>query len=116
MPLLNFTQLLLNVDQWGQIVRIWKKNQKCGFLCKIIWFFQFGQLIPKGVLDKKRKLKCVSGMLLTSKPSFCHLTCVQYERLEAGKAIRNLFQKYKPKAEPVSNKKKGDVWLSEYRI
>lgn len=58
-------------------------------------------------------MKGISGLLLNNKASFCHLTSAQYETLEAGKAIRNLFQKYEPKPEPARNKKKGDDWPSE---
>lgn len=53
-------------------------------------------------------MKGISSLLLNNKPSFCHLTSAQYETLEAGKAIRKLFQKYEPKAELAKNKKKGD--------
>lgn len=53
-------------------------------------------------------MKGISVLLLNNKPSFCHLACVQYETLEAGKAMRDLFQKYEPKAEPARSKKKGD--------
>ena len=47
----------------------------------------------------KRKRKCSSGLLLPSEPSFCHLTCMHGKSLEAGRTVRDLLQKYKPKAE-----------------
>lgn len=69
--------------------------------------FLFQHLTPKSVLDKKRKGKCTSGLFLPNKPSFCQLTCMHSKSLEAGRIVRDLLQKYKPKAGPVKEEKKG---------
>lgn len=89
---------------WTSEVRSCESSRDTGNVDVYIKSSDFSILTSysKKCFGQKRKIKCIGELPLSSKSSFCHLTCVLY-----GRVVWNLFQKYKPKAGPGGMKRKG---------